>query len=171
MLVRVRPERPDDYDAIDEIVLAAFGRQFEVEFVRQVRASDRYIADLALVAQVEGAIVGQAMFSWILLDGPEQVPVLTLAPVSVHPDSQGKGVGSALVRAGMARADSTGAPLVIVLGHPEWYPRFGCEPARPHGIEPPWPELPDPVFMVKRLSSYDERCRGEVVYPPAFGGV
>jgi putative acetyltransferase len=171
VLVRVRPERPDDHEAVDDVVSSAFGRRSEAEFVRRVRASDHYLNSLALVAETDGELLGQALFSWIRLEAAEPRAVLALAPASVRPAAQGKGVGSALVRAGLARADSSGAPLVIVVGHPTWYPRFGFEPARAHGIEPPWPDVPDPVFMVRRLSGFTDRCRGQVVFPEAFAGI
>lgn len=87
---------------------------------------------------------------------------------AVAPTHQRTGVGTALVEAGLTKADVLGEPLVLVLGHAAYYPRFGFEPARPLGIEPPFPDLPDDVWMIKRMSSYSEQFRGTVWYPPAF---
>ena len=88
--------------------------------------------------------------------------------MSVRPDRQRAGIGSALVRAGLAAADARGEPLVLVLGHPEYYPRFGFRPASQLGIAAPDPRIPNAVFMALPLSSYDPAIRGRVVFPPAF---
>ena len=102
-------------------------------------------------------------------DDGRRVDVLGLAPVAVRPSHQRSGAGTALIEEGLRRADAAGAPLVIVLGHPSYYPRFGFERASVHGIVPTsaWN---DESFMVRRLSSYDPSLRGTIVYPDAFGG-
>ena len=161
----IRPEQPEDFDSIDKIVAAAFGQSDEAELVRRLRASDCYVPELTLVAEDEGEIVGHIMLSYVGLDGDR---VLSLAPLAVKPGRQRTGAGIELTRAALEAADERGAPLVIVLGHAEYYPRFGFEPARQHGIEPPDPQIPDEVFMVVRLRAYDPRFRGRVTYPPAF---
>jgi putative acetyltransferase len=90
--------------------------------------------------------------------------------LAVHPDFQGTGFGTALVRAVPARADESGEPLVVLEGAPGYYGRFGFEPSAPHGIEiltlPSW--APPEAAQILRLSSYDPTIRGRVVYPPAF---
>lgn len=98
-------------------------------------------------------------------------PALALAPMAVRPEFQRRGIGSALVRAGLDSARSLGHRVVIVLGHPRYYPRFGFRPARPLGIDPPFP-CRDEVFMALELvPGALVGVRGTVRYPPAFDGV
>ena len=165
----VRPETPGDYEAIGELLRSAFGRTVEPELVRSLRASDDYLPDLALVAEENGRVVGHIVFSYVTLKGEEEFRVLALACMAVTPGLQRRGIGGALVEAGLERADDRGEPLVVVVGHPTYYPRFGFESARRHGVEPPSADFPDDAFMIRRLSRYSERHRGRVVYPPAFG--
>jgi len=163
----IRPERPADYDAIARVTAAAFERENEARLVELVRASGNYVPELSLVAD-DGEIVGHTMLSYARLTGDEAYDVLVLAPVSVTPERQQQGIGSALIERAIELADARGAPLVQLLGHPSYYPRFGFEPARAHGIEPPDPRIPDAAFMVRKLSSYHPRYRGRLTYPPAF---
>ncbi|MBI3098214.1 MAG: N-acetyltransferase [Planctomycetes bacterium] len=98
-------------------------------------------------------------------------PALALAPMAVRPGFQRRGIGSDLVRAGLDRASALGHRIVIVLGHPEYYPRFGFRPARPLGIEPPF-LVRDEVFMALELfPGALDGVRGTVRYPPVFDGV
>lgn len=163
----VRSEAPADYDEIRALVTLAM-RPEDAELVDLVRRSEHYVADLALVAEEGPALVGYALFSYVTLRGTAPGPVLALAPLCARPGHQRRGVGSALIRAGLERADNHGAPLVTVLGDPAYYGRFGFEPAHRHGIEPPGSDVPDWLFSVKRLSGYSDRFRGRIVYPPAF---
>ena len=97
--------------------------------------------------------------------------VLALGPLAVAPQRQSTGVGTTLTEASLELADARGDPLVVLLGHPTYYPRFGFETARGHGIEPPTAMMSDAAFMVKALSNYDERYRGKFAYAPAFDQV
>ena len=168
MTISIRPEQEADYAAVATVVEAAFGRPNEARLVELLRASEDYVPDLALVAEDERAVVGHIMLSYVGLSGVQEWRVLSLAPVSVVPERQGEGIGGALIRAGLEAADARGEPLVVLLGHPAYYPRFGFERASLYGIEAPSPEIPDAAFMVRRLAAYDARYRGRVVYPPAF---
>jgi len=168
--VNVRVETPADHGAIRALVARAMGPA-EAELVEQIRASDGYRADLALVADDGGAVVGHVLFSAVTLLGSEAREVLALAPLCVTPERQRQGIGTALVETGLTLADRSGAPLVVVLGHPAYYRRFGFEPARHHGILPHRDDVPDDVFMVRRLSAYASELTGRVVYPPAFGSI
>jgi putative acetyltransferase len=166
--LRIRPERPDDYDAIARVTAAAFERENEARLVELVRASENYVPELSLVAEEDGEIVGHTMLSYARLTGDEELDILVLAPVSVTPERQQQGIGSALVEAAIELADARGEPLINLLGHPNYYPRFGFESARALGIEPPDPRIADAAFMVRKLSSYHPRYRGRLVYPPAL---
>jgi putative acetyltransferase len=148
------------------LTAAAFGREQEATLVDAIRASDRYVGELSLVAVDGGEVVGHVMLSYVDLDGRD---VLQLSPLSVAPDRQGEGIGSALSREALRLADERGEPLVVVLGHPTYYPRFGFRPAASLGIEPPDPSMPAEAFMVAPLGAYDPALRGKVTFPPAFG--
>jgi putative acetyltransferase len=161
--VLIRSEKPVDFDEIDDVVRAAFGKQDEVDLVHRVRDLDGYVPELALVAtDDDGAIVGHVMLSYARLDDRR---VLQLAPLAVRPDRQRTGVGDALTRVALELADERGEPLVLVLGHPEYYPRFGFESARGRGIESDIEGLPDEPWMVKVLTSYDPTISGTATFP------
>lgn len=167
--MKVRAETDDDLAEVERVVAAAFGRVEEVALVDRIRASDRFVPELSLVAETGHRVVGHVLLTYVELCGRDTFLVPELAPLAVLPEHQRRGVGRALVEAAVARADEGGAPLVLVLGIPEYYPRLGFRPAADFGIEPPAPELA-PAFFVRPLSSYDDRLRGRVVWPPAFDG-
>lgn len=164
----VRPETPADHEAVGRLLVEAFGGPAEARLVELLRASPAYVPELALVAELDGAVVGHILFSVVAVAAQTDTPALALAPMAVAPDHQRAGIGTALVRAGLERAEARPEAAVIVLGHPGYYPRFGFVPASGFGIEPPWPDIPDDAFLVRPLPAYTEACRGVVVYDPAF---
>jgi putative acetyltransferase len=167
-VIIVRPELAGDRDAIRRVNELAFEGPTEAEIVDALRDSDAWLPSLSLVAEDGTGIVGHALFSLVRLDsGPE---LLSLGPMAVLPERQRGGVGTALVRRGVQRARGTEYPLVVVLGHPDYYPRFGFRPARRYGIETPY-DAPDEAWMALRLPAYDDRVRGTVLYPPAWDSV
>ena len=168
--MQIRTETPGDYLAIADILLQAFGQDAEALLVERIRQSDRYIPELALVAEKEGVVVGHILFSYIDLVGTETLPVLGLAPLAIHPDYQRQGIGSALTQAGLAKAEEQGEAIAIVLGHPPFYSRFGFEPSVNYGIASPFP-VPPEFFMVKFLQSERKGYPGKVIYPAAFAGL
>lgn len=135
--ITVRPERPDDAEAIDEIVasafLAEFGTTTEVALVRTMRDRGELIPDLTLVAEVGSELVGHIAFSEVTLDG-RPARGLGLGPVSAAPAHQRSGVGSLLITTALGRAEQLGWHFVVVLGHPSYYPRFGFVPAAALGV-------------------------------------
>lgn len=167
----VRAERagdPADGAAIRAVNVAAFPTSAEADLVEAIRGSDRFVPELSLVACLGDDVVGHLLLSYVTLqtgDGPEEV--LELAPMAVVPDHQSEGIGSALVVAGLDAAEVRDEPLVLVLGHPWFYPRFGFRPASRFGIVPSRP-VPDAAFMVKPLTTYRRALSGRVVYPAAF---
>ena len=168
----IRPETSSDFDDIHRIVTAAFGRENEARLVRLLRAdADAYIPQLTLVAEDGDEIVGHIMLSSATIHGEQNWRVLALGPLAVTPERQRTGVGIALTEASLELADARGDSLVVLLGHPTYYPRFGFESARGRGIEPPTAMMSDAAFMVKALSNYDERIRGKFAYAPAFDEV
>jgi len=168
--MNIRPENILDYPTIAQINTLAFGGEQEAKLVEIIRISNGYIPELSLVAEIEKTVVAYIMFSYIDLIGEEQLPVLSLAPMAVHPEFQNQGIGKALLKTGLELADKRGEALVLVLGYPQLYTPFGFQPSINYQIESPF-DVPEDVFMVKPLSGYEEKYKGKVVYPPAFDGV
>ena len=165
----LRPECPADHAAIHELVRLAFAQAEhsdgdEHHLVDRLRRSQEYLPELSLVAEEDGQLVGHIMFTRLSIDG---VAALALAPVSVLPTHQGKGLGSALIRHGHAVARDLGWHFVVVLGHAGYYPRFGYKPASLFGIRPPF-DVPDDVFMAVNLGSGPDLLPGLASYSPAF---
>lgn len=163
----IRCENAQDASAIYHVHTQAFGRENEAELVNKIRRSDCYISQMSFVAEVDDIIVGHILFSYINLVGAETLQVLSLAPLAVVPKFQKQGIGSTLVQIGLENADNLGEALIVVLGHPQFYSRFGFQPSINYGIESPFP-VPEDVFMVKLLTNYQKKYQGKVVYPPAF---
>jgi putative acetyltransferase len=130
-----------------------------------LRADGDLVAELCLVALRGGEVVGHVAMSRAGLDAG--VEVLALAPIGVLPAQQGRGVGSALTRATLERAEATEFPLVVVLGHAGYYPRFGFEPAGALGVHAPFPVAPE-SWMAYRLPAYGPGVAGTVRYADAF---
>jgi len=166
----IRAEHAADYEAIRAVNVHAFGRENEAQLIALLRASTAFIAELSLVAVDEGRVVGHILFSRIHVRTAERlVPALALAPVAVLPEHQRQGIGSTLIRHGLEVCRLLGHHVVVVVGHPNYYPRFGFSPARAKGLEAPFP---DPVFMVQELTAGTlEGVRGTVEYPPPFAAV
>jgi putative acetyltransferase len=158
----IRPETPEDFAEIDDVVRAAFDGEDEVKLVHEIRSLEAYVPELALVAVNDDGIVGHVMLSYASLDGRR---VLQLAPLAVKPGRQKQGIGDALTRRALELAEARGEPLVLVLGHADYYPRFGFERAREKGIEYFVPGVPDEAWMVRTLSSYDASYTGTATFP------
>jgi len=165
--MNIRPETESDHAAIADVVTEAFGQANEAQLIDRIRHSDRYVPSLSIVVERDGAVVGHILFSYVDLVSEETRRILALAPVAVQPVFQNQGMGGELVEAGLAVADSMEEALVVVLGHPQFYPRFGFEPSVHYAIKSPFP-VPENVFMVKPLKHFHSKYRGNVVYPPAF---
>jgi putative acetyltransferase len=169
----IRPETPADHEAIARVVAAAFESDGEATLVDRIRSSDRFIPDLSIVAEIDGEVVGHVMVSYTDLDDGgtlHRVPIM--APVAVHPDHQRRGIGKALVRAGLDGADAMGEPMVVLEGGPKYYGALGFEHSVPHGIHfdlPDW--APAEAAQVYCLSAYDPTIKGSVVLPEAFEGL
>jgi putative acetyltransferase len=168
--VTIRAETPEDQRAIFGVVEAAFDSAIEARLVDLIRDSANFIPDLSLVAELDGTIVGHVMVSFVALHDVEtRHRICSLAPLSVAPEFQGRGVGSALVRAVAERVDERGEPLIVLEGSPAYYGRFGFESSVAHGIRITLPEwAPPEAAQVLRLRNYAPLVRGLVVYPAAF---
>jgi putative acetyltransferase len=146
-MATIRPERPEDASHIRHVVELAFGQRAEADLVDALRRSCGDTA-LSLVADDEG-VVGHVLFTPVVVERPgAPIAGMGLAPLAVRPDRQRQGIGSWLVRQGLDILRDRGCPFVVVVGHPEYYPRFGFEPASRHGLRSQWPGMSDASFMV-----------------------
>jgi len=148
--VSIRAARADDLRAVLDIHRAAFGHEEEAALVAALVAGDAYVSALSIVAERAGTLVGHVLFTSAESGSQPPLPVAVLAPLAVLPGVQRTGVGSALVADGLRRAREAGFALAVVLGHPEYYPRFGFRPASAYGIEAPYPTV-DAAWMVAEL--------------------
>lgn len=164
----VRPELPADHAAVYEINRRAFERESEARLVEALRRT----ADpqISLVAVRDGYVVGHVFFSPVTIDGETGRPAaLGLAPLAVAPECQRQGIGSALVRAGLDAARRAGHGVVVVFGHPGFYPRFGFRPAIEQGLRYEASVPDDDRFMAVELEPGAlRRTSGVVRYLPEF---
>ena len=162
----VRPEQSQDERAVRSVNLAAFETAAEANLVDALRQQARPL--VSLVAQEGEEIVGHIMFSPVFLGGHAELNLMGLAPMAVMPAHQRKGVGSALVRAGLQRCRALGVGAVVVLGHPRYYPRFGFQQSNRFGIASEY-DAPPEAFMVLELQpSYLSGSSGTVKFHAAF---
>lgn len=168
-MIGIRPETPSEVAAIRRVHVEAFGQPDEADLVDALRAAGAL--RVSLVAAEEGAVVGHIAFSPVVIrGGTSTTNALGLAPMAVLPGWQGRGIGARLARAGLAACGETPYGLVVVLGAPRLYGRFGFKSAKPLGIT--WEHgLPD-AFMVQELRRGALRgIRGVVTYRPEFDGL
>jgi putative acetyltransferase len=164
--VIVRAEESQDQQAVRSVNLAAFETAAEANLVDALRQQAHPL--VSLVAQVGEDVVGHIMFSPVSLDGHAELSLMGLAPMAVLPAHQRKGVGSALVRAGLQRCRALGVGAVVVLGHPGYYPRFGFQPSVLFGIASEY-DAPPEAFMVLELQpGYLCGASGTVKFHAAF---
>lgn len=168
--MNIRTEQPADQQAVYDVVKRAFETAAhrdgnEQDLVNALRDSDAFIPELSLVAEQGGKIVGHILFTKVQI-GTQQA--LTLAPLSVLPEYQRQGIGSALISEGHKRAALLGYSYSVVLGSETYYPRMGYVTARTWGILPPF-DVPDENFMAYRLREDAPEVSGIVRYAAAFG--
>jgi putative acetyltransferase len=169
-MTTIREETPGDFGAVRRVNELAFGRPQEAALVEALRVSAApYVS---LVAEDGGRIVGHIFFSPVTIESDAAAhEAFALGPMAVLPESQGRGVGSRLVLEGLEECRRRGHEVVFVLGHPEYYPRFGFEPTKARGITCEF-AVPEEVFMLKELREGALAARGGVVkYHPEFGKV
>ncbi|QBP42308.1 GNAT family N-acetyltransferase [Paenisporosarcina antarctica] len=169
--MQIRTETINDYKHVFNLNYLAFEkRDDEAKLVEHIRFSNCFIRELSLVAEEQGKIVGHVLFSKAkIIRENEETDVLVLAPIAVNPTFQKRGIGSNLIRAGLRRAKDLGYGLVFLIGHPNYYPKFGFQSARNHGMELTQFEVPDDVFMVCELKDGElARISGELHYPASF---
>lgn len=162
----IRPETSADFEAIGHVETVALGAG-EAKLVVALRASGKAI--LSLVAELNSQIVGHIFFSPVVIEtasGPFQA--IGLGPMAVLPDFQKRGIGSALVRAGLEELRQSGQPAIVVLGHAEFYARFGFRPAHHFGIKCLYDVPPEAFMAVELAPSVLADKSGTVIYAPEF---
>jgi putative acetyltransferase len=165
----VRAETPDDPAAIRRVHALAFGGPEESRLVDALRTAGA--ARCALVAEVDGDVVGHVCFSPVVVGDDPTFPALGLGPVAVLPAHQRRGIGARLVREGLAAARGAGARAVVVLGEPDYYRRFGFTPARDHGLRCEYPGAEDAFMAIALVPDAFAGRAGLVRYRPEFAGV
>ena len=172
----IRPHETGDYESIRHIYGEAFRRPespgavpWEVGLFDALCEAGDVIPELSFTALTEAGAVGHVTASKAAV---ETDSVVAAGPIGVLPEQQGIGIGSALMEALLTAADSADVPLIVLLGSPRYYGRFGFEPAAAHGIVQPLPDwAPPEASQILKLAAYRPALRGRVVYPPAFDGV
>lgn len=162
----IREERPCDIAAIHRINASAFDTEAEANLVDVLRAQNAII--VSLVAEENGQPVGHILFSPVTLSPPSTLKLAGLAPMAVLPEYQNRGIGSALVHAGIEACRQRGCDGIVVLGHAHYYPRFGFVPASRFGLRTEY-DVPDEVFMAMELKK--DVLKGQdalVLFHPAF---
>ena len=172
--IKIRQEQENDFQAVREVVELAFrdvedSDQSEPYLVERLRKTDAYIPELSLVAELNGEIIGHLMMSKVEIVSEDQSVIsLGLAPVSVVPKYQRIGVGSALIREAHKRAGELGYKSAVLLGHKDYYPRFGYKRAIDFGIEFPF-DGPSEYCMVVELAPEGlKNVHGMIKYAKPF---
>lgn len=153
-MICIRKEKPEDIEEIKKLnekaFMQAFGQAPEADLIDRLRENCPSI--LSLVATQDNQIVGHIAFSPVRIENDIIVEGMGLGPMAVLPEFQHTGIGSRLVEAGIEILKNQGSPFIIVLGHPEYYPRLGFELASHSGIHSQWEGVPDEAFMILILN-------------------
>ena len=169
--MQLRREQAEDYAAVRNLHLAAFGDHGQVvaDLVDDLRGLVTSRSGLSLVAEDETEVVGHVMFTPSLLDAPRRlVDVQVLSPVAVTPERQGQGIGSALIHEGLAMMAKRGVPVVFLEGDPTYYARLGFRPGAEFGFRRPSLRIPESAFQALTLSAYEPWMTGTLVYSETF---
>lgn len=169
-LYRIRKETAKDISSIKEVNDLGFGGVGESTLIDAIRQSDIFITELSLVAETDQKeIIGHILFNPITIESEHKsVQALALAPMAVKPTYQKRKIGSSLINAGLKQFRELGYESVVVLGHSEYYPRFGFEISSNKGIRAPF-DVPDESFMVAELIPKSlENVQGTVKYSEPF---
>lgn len=166
-MIKIRNEQPDDNANVRNVHLQAFETETEANLVDALRNAG--IELISLVAEDQGEVIGHILFSPVEVEG--SAAVMGLAPMAVLPEWQRQGVGTKLINEGLKVCERSGYDAVVVLGFPEYYPRFGFTASVKYGITSEY-DVPPEVFMVKELRKGAlQSITGTVRYHQAFNDV
>jgi predicted N-acetyltransferase YhbS len=171
MQIKVRPETIEDASTIDKVILLAYesisySDHTEHIMVHRLRESEAYLPQLSLVAEIADQIVGHIMLTSVVIKGKgKSFPSLALAPLSVLPAFQKRGVGTALVNQAHARARHLGFSSIIVVGIPGYYPKFGYSPLSTYDIKVPFKIREENCFIISLTPDALSGVSGLVEYP------
>lgn len=174
MEIKLRQENKNDFESVFQLIEKAFEEEEysdhkEQFLVERLRKSEAFIPELSIVAEIDNKIVGHILFTKLKIKNESQIfPSLALAPVSVLPQFQGKGIGSKLILYGHEIAKSLGYKSVILLGHQDYYPRFGYELCEKYNIKMPFDVPAENCMVIALIEDGLKDVSGEVVYPKAF---
>ncbi|KAB1187619.1 MULTISPECIES: GNAT family N-acetyltransferase [Haloferax] len=170
-MVLITQESAADTDTVAAVHAAAFPTEDEAVLVDALRETDAFEPSLSLVARDgdDDEVVGHVLCTRITVEDDPSIRALTLAPVAVLPDEQGRGIGSSLVEAALDAASEAEFDLVFLHGAPEFYSQFGFHPAGIRGFENPF-ETPPEVFMVATIGD-DPETGGALSYPEPFDDI
>jgi predicted N-acetyltransferase YhbS len=174
-MITLRGEANGDHEAIRKLTLSAFagsdlGHNGEADLVGQLH--DNSVEQQSFVACINDEIIGHIMFTQVTIRAPQhELSGMGLAPMSVVPQHQKTGVGTKLLNHGIDQLDANGCPFIVVLGHPEYYARFGFLPASEFKISHGFAGIPQDVFFIRfnRNVTLSRISGGRVFYQPEFG--
>ncbi len=149
-IVTIREESKNDFSAIKQTNDKAFGQSKEGKVIDKIRKSDSQM--LSLVAEINNTIVGHIFYSTAeIMHNDESIVGMGLAPIAVLPEYQKQGIGKRLINESLNIIKAQSVPFIIVLGHEDYYPKFGFEIASKYGIKCQWDDVPDEAFMIMIL--------------------
>jgi putative acetyltransferase len=162
----VRSEKTEDRSTVRSVNEAAFRRPDEADLVESLWSEGVVLA--SLVAELQGRVVGHILFSRMSIDSDHaSIPAAALAPMAVLPEYQRRTIGGQLIRGGLDLLRQQGEHMVLVLGHPDYYPRFGFSAERAGSLESPFPR--NAFMALELIPNALDGVRGKVSYPAAFG--
>ncbi|MFT4989593.1 MAG: putative acetyltransferase [Acidimicrobiales bacterium] len=167
--VVVRVMRPDEFDEMRAVSVAAFTDESIGVLLDALRTSWAWHDELCFVAEQGGRLVGQVLYTEALLDAPHALTrVLVLSPVGILPEFHGQGLGTTLINESLEAIVDRPEPAIFLEGNPAYYARFGFEPGGDHGFRKPSLRIPDRAFQVRPQSSWSPGLSGTLVYQDAF---
>jgi len=168
--IEIRQEAQSDFKEVDRIIQSAFRQNNEANLVKLLRSSEAFIPELSLVSILNGIVIGHILFTRIKIIKPDknEIESLALAPLSVSPENQNKGIGRQLIWSGLDRARELQYKSVIVLGHEHYYPKFGFVPARKWNIQSPYSVSTNRFMALELESDALKYTEGQVKYAKEF---
>lgn len=162
----IRRETEADHSAVQKLLLSAFDEEGESKLVTRLRVNAEPL--ISLVAELDGKIIGHILFSPVTLDTAPSLAIMGLAPMAVLPNHQGRGVGTALVEAGLKRCREQNFGAVVVLGHPKYYPRFGFRASSDYNIKCEYDVSAAAFMLIELIDGYLQKHSGTARYHEEF---